>query len=77
MCKVIDVWRPLQNKICILYLDEKTPLKPYLNYRIEGNIYKPVPMSFHRNSSNIQVQENCIAIEAEGNFVGKEVEFVN
>lgn len=69
MCKVIKEWQPLKNELYILYLDEKTPLKPYWNYRIEGKTYKPIPMT---NTGGM-----CIALEGEGNFVGKEVEFVN
>lgn len=68
MCKVVDEWRPLKNELHVLYLDEKTPLKPYWNYRIDGKIYKPIPMS--------NTNGTCIALEGEGDFIGKEVEFV-
>ena len=77
MCKVIKQWRPVKNELCILYLDEETPSKSYWNYRIDDKIYKPIPMSFYRNNSSAKMCENCIAIEGEGIFVGKEVEFVD
>lgn len=70
--KVIDQWRPRQTSLCVLYLDNPkvvtTSDEDYHNFRIDGTIYKPVPMS-HGNGK-------CIAIEGEGNFIGKEVEFI-
>jgi len=68
MRKVISEWRPLKDELCILYLDGKAPSKPYHNYRIEGNIYKPVPMS--------NTDGTCIAIKCTGSFLDKEVEFI-
>lgn len=59
----------VQDDLIVLYLDEVIPrYKHYHSYRIDGIIYKPVPMS-HGNGK-------CIAIRGEGNFVGKEVEFI-
>ena len=70
--KVTGQWRPNGNKLCVLYLDNAKLLTSasddYRFYRIDGMIYKPIPMS-HANGK-------CIAINGEGNFVGKEVEFV-
>ena len=69
MCKVIEQWA-MSHNLLVLYLNEEIPrYKPYRNYYIDGVIYEPVPMS-HTNGK-------CIAIEAEGNFVGKEVELVD
>lgn len=77
MCKVIEEWQPVKDKkLFILYLDEVTPDKPFWNYRIGGKIFKPVPMTFYRSGADVKIQESCIAVEAEGGFVGKEVEFV-
>ena len=68
MCKVIEQWQVCHNLLA-LYLDGEIPhYKPYRNYRIEGAIYEPVSMS--------RTNGKCIAIKAEGNFVGKEVEFI-
>ena len=70
--KVTEQWRPRQSDLCILYLDNPkivtTPDDDYRNFLIEGVIYKPIPMS-HGNGK-------VIAINGEGNFVGKEVEFI-
>ena len=69
---VIEQWRPRQDDLCVLYLDRAKTVTSarddYRYYRIAGTIYKPVPMS-HANGT-------CIAIKGEGNFVGKEVEFI-
>jgi len=40
----------------------------YRYCRIGGKVYKPVPMS-HGNGK-------CVAVKAEGNLAGKEVEFI-
>ena len=69
MSKVTEQWSPLNDGRWVLYLDVPLPkYKPYRSYRIDGKIYKPIPMS-HTGGK-------CIAIKGEGNFVGKEVEFV-
>ena len=68
MSKVVGQWVVREN-LLILYLDEEIPrYESYHSYRIDGIIYKPVSMS-HTNGK-------CIAIKAEGSFIGKEVEFV-
>jgi len=43
--------------------------KLYRNFLIDGKIYKPIPMSHAGNK--------CIAVQGEGDFVGKEVELVD
>ncbi len=69
MSRILKEWSPQKNDKYILYLDKELPHnKPYRNYRIGGVIYKPIPMS-HTNGK-------CIAVQGEGNFVGKEVELV-
>lgn len=71
--KVVSQWRPLQNELCVLYLDKAKTVTStqddYRYYQIDGMIYSPVSMS-HTNGK-------CIAIKGTGDFVGKEVEFVN
>lgn len=68
MSKITEQWA-LRSDIVILYLDEEPPrYVPYRNYRIDGVIYKPIPMS-HTGGK-------CIAIKGAGNFVGKKVEFI-
>ena len=56
----------------VLQLDKaktvKSAREDYRYYRIGNIVYKPVPMS--------RANENFIAINASGNFVGKEVEFL-
>lgn len=70
---IVEQWRPNNDELCILYLNEAktvtSPTDDYRNYRIDGKIYKPIPMS-HTGGK-------CIAVRGEGNFVGKEVEFIN
>ena len=69
MCSVIGQWA-VRQELLVLYLDKEIPrYESYRNYRIDGVIYKPIPMS-HTN-------RKCIAIQAEGNFVGKEVELMD
>ena len=68
MYRVIDAWNVIGNGRYILTLNEDTPLEPYNNYRIGGEIYKPLPLTGSRR---------WIAVKGKGNFVGKEVEFVN
>lgn len=68
--KVIEQWS--FNEVKVLLLDRaKTVTSARDDYRycrIGGLVYKPVPMS-HGNGL-------CIAIKGEGNFIGKEVEFI-
>lgn len=68
MYKVESQWE-LREGILLLYLDKEIPrYEPYRFYRIEGKIFDPVPMS-HTGGK-------CIAIKADGDFVGKRVEFL-
>ena len=68
--KVIEQW--IFNGIYVLMLDNKKVVSSskddYRSYRIDGVVYKPVPMS--------HPSDNFIAIKGTGNFVGKEVEFI-
>ena len=68
--RVIEQWD--FNGLKVLQLDKAKIVKSvhddYRYYRINNIVYKPVPMS-HAN-------ENFIAINALGNFVGEEVEFL-
>lgn len=69
MFKVISQW-VARDELLVLYLDEEIPrYKPYSFYRIDGKIYKPVPMS-HTGGK-------CIAINGNGNFIGKKVELTD
>lgn len=68
MCKVIEEWNLGQTGIYVLLLNEETPFKPFWKYRIGGKIYDPVPVT----GSN-----KAISVKGEGDFVGKEVEFLN
>ena len=69
---VINQWRPRKDDLCILYLGREkivaSASDDFRNYRIDGVVYKPVSMS-HWNG-------RVIAIKGEGNFIGKEVEFI-
>lgn len=65
MYTVVNEWQV--GKYMALFLNQDPPLKPYWKYRIDGVIYDPVP---------VYDLPKCIAIEAEGNFKGKTVEFV-
>ena len=68
--KVIEQWN--FNEVKVLLLDRvKTVTSARDDYRycqIGGVVYKPVPM-LHGNGK-------CVAVKAEGDFVGKEVEFI-
>ena len=70
--KITEQWRPNEDELCVLWLDNAKLITSaeddYRFYRIDGVIYKPVPMS-HANGK-------CIAIKSTGDFVGKEVEFI-
>ena len=72
--KVTEQWRPNNNELCVLYLDNAKLITSasddYRFYRIGGIVYKPVPMSHLKDKVKV------IAIKGEGDFVGKEVEFI-
>ena len=75
MRKIIEEWKPLPDKnIYILTLDKTVIIKnakdDFHNYRIDGKVYKPVPMSPSLSGTK------CITVKGEGGFVGKTVEFV-
>lgn len=69
---IVEQWRPNNDELCVLYLNEAkavtSPINDYRNYRIDGTIYKPIPMSHSEGK--------CIAIRGNGDFVGKTVEFI-
>ena len=73
--KIIEEWKPFVDKnLYILTVDKIIPLvtgEIYNNYRIDGKLYKPVPMSPSLSGTK------CITIRGEGGFVGKEIEFLN
>lgn len=65
MRKVVSEWKI--GKYVALELDQDLPMKAYHKYRIDGADYDIVPvydLPMH------------IAIEAEGSFLGKSVEFI-
>lgn len=65
MSKIISQWTV--GKYLVLEIDHELPMKTYKKYRINGKEYDIVPVyDFPGN----------IAIEAEGDFVGKTVEFI-
>jgi len=72
--KIIEEWKPFADKnLYILTVDEIIPLvtgEIYNFYRIDGKVYKPVPMSPSLSGTK------CISVKGEGGFVGKTVEFV-
>lgn len=55
------------GKYIALELDVNLPVNGYKKFRIDGKEYEPVP---------VYELPNHIAIEAQGNFKGKTVEFV-
>lgn len=63
---MIDEWQ--LQKYMVLTLNQDPPLIPYWKYRIDGVIYNVVPV--------YDLPRCIIAIEAEGSFIGKTVEFV-
>lgn len=65
MCNILDQWKI--GKYTVLELDDDLPIKPYSKYKIEGITYKPVP---------VYDLPKSIAIENDGNFKGKTVEFI-
>ena len=66
MHKVIDEL-PLNGKT-ILTLNDVRPLTEYNSYRIGGKVYAPISVSG---------SQKWIAVEGNGGFIGKEVEFVS
>lgn len=65
MRRIISQWTV--GKYIVLEIDQELPMKTYKKYRINGKEYDIVPVyDFPGN----------IAIEAEGDFVGKTVEFI-
>ena len=67
--KVVSQWA-VQENLLVLCLDEEiSRYKSYRNYRIDGIIYKPIPMS--------HTFGKCIAVQGGGSFDGKEVELVD
>ncbi len=65
MRKILSQWQI--GKYTVLELDADPPKKPYRKYKIEGIIYKPV---------RVYDLPRSIAIECDGDFEGKTVEFV-
>lgn len=65
MCKVIDEFQI--GKYTVLGLDKPITARAYRRYRIDGKVYEIVP---------VYDAPKCIAIEAEGSFLGKTVEFI-
>lgn len=72
MHTIIDEWTPLKDGRYILTLDKQIPSRAFKKYRIDGKDY--VPVHVHMPGPYLL---KVIALEGEGNFVGKEVEFVN
>ncbi len=65
MRKIISQWSI--GKYTTLEMDRELPMEKYTKFRIDGKEYEPVP---------VYDLPNHIAIEAQGNFIGKTVEFV-
>ena len=55
------------GKYKVLHLDEKKPPKAYTQYEIDGKHFKAIP---------IYDAPNCIAVESDGSFKGKTVEYI-
>ena len=55
------------GKYRVLKLDGAKPTNPYNAYRIDGVVFRIVP---------IYDAVNCIAVESSDNFTGKTVEFI-
>lgn len=65
MYEIVSEWSI--GKYVALEVNQELPLKSYRKYRIDGIEYDPVPVfDLPRH----------IAIEAQGNFKGKTVEFI-
>lgn len=65
MRKIISQWSV--GKYVVLEIDQGLPMRPYKKYRIDGKEYDIVP---------VYDLPGSIAIEANGDFVGKTVEFI-
>ena len=65
MRKILSEWKI--GKYTALELDEAPPMRESRKFRIDGKQYSPVP---------VYDMPKHIAIEAEGDFKGKVVEFV-
>ena len=65
MDKILNEWKI--GKYIALELDEAPPMRKYNKFRIDGKEYTPIP---------VYDLPRHIAIEAQGNFKGKLVEFV-
>lgn len=65
MRKIISQWSI--GKYTVLEMDRELPMEKYKKFRIDGKEYEPVP---------VYDLPNHIAVEAQGNFTGKTVEFV-
>lgn len=65
MNTVIEQWR-IKN-YSVLFLDQYVPTGEYRFYMIDGVKYEPTPIYDIRNA---------IAIQEEGNFVGKHVDYI-
>ncbi|MBO5198052.1 MAG: hypothetical protein J6B85_05970 [Lachnospiraceae bacterium] len=65
MCVILSEW--IIGKYAILELDQDPPMRHYRRYRIEGVEYDPVP---------VYDLPRQIAVEAQGSFKGKSVEFI-
>lgn len=65
MYKILSEWKI--GKYTALELDRDLPMKEYHKYRIDGENYEAVP---------VHDLPRHIAIEANGNFTGKTVEFI-
>lgn len=62
---IIDQWR--NNGITALTIDGTTPSKPYFRYMIENKVFEYVP---------VYDLPHCIAINEDGDFIGKLVFFI-
>lgn len=67
MCKIVEEWHAVKD-IYLLTLDSPPPKDGFKSVKIDGKVYKPL---YTHN-----VGQNDIGVKGDGNFVGKEVEFV-
>ena len=56
------------NNYVVLTLDETPTKKEYYHYMIDDILYECVPV--------YDLNEKCVAIVADGNFIGKKIDFV-
>ena len=63
--RILEQWKI--GRYTVPELDNDPPMKPYRKYRIDGIIYDPVP---------VYDLPRSIAIEDNGKFKGKMVEFI-